>query len=54
MKMQKILKIMLVLFIGMAVLSNTALAQEWSAEQKEVWKNVETYGRMAELFSRRF
>ena len=31
---------MLVLFIGMAVLSNTALAQEWSAEQQDVWKAV--------------
>ncbi|MHA2329926.1 MAG: DUF4440 domain-containing protein [Candidatus Hodarchaeales archaeon] len=41
MKMQLISKIMLVLFIGMAVLSNTTLAQEWSAEQQEVWKNVE-------------
>jgi len=40
MKMQKILTIMLVLFIGMSVLSNTALAQEWSSEQQEVWKAV--------------
>jgi ketosteroid isomerase-like protein len=43
MKMQKIFKIMLVLFIGIAVLSNTALAQEWSAEQQEVWKAVENW-----------
>ena len=43
MKMQKILKIMLVLFIGMLVLSNAALAQEWSAEQQEVWKANENW-----------
>jgi ketosteroid isomerase-like protein len=41
MKLQKIFKIMLVLFIGMAVTSNTTFEQEWSEEQKEVWKNVE-------------
>jgi ketosteroid isomerase-like protein len=43
MKMQKILKIMLVLFVGMAVLSNTALAQKWSSEQQEVWKAEENW-----------
>ena len=42
MKTQKISKIMLMLFISMAVLSNTAVAQEWSEEQKEVWAAVET------------
>ncbi len=43
MRKQKIFKIMLVLFIGMAVLSNTAFAQKWSAKQQEVWKAVENW-----------
>ena len=46
MKMQKIFKIMLVLFIGIAGLSNTALAQEWSAKQQEVWKAVENWWKL--------
>ncbi len=43
MRKHKIFKIMLVLFIGMAVLSNTAFAQKWSAKQQEVWKAVENW-----------
>ena len=43
MRKHKIFKIMLVLFIGMAVLSNTAYAQKWSAKQQEVWKAVENW-----------
>jgi hypothetical protein len=38
MRIFKIVKIMLVLFISIATLHNTALAQQWSAEQQEVWK----------------
>jgi len=43
MRKQKIFKIMLVLFIGMTVVSNTAYAQKWSAKQQEVWKAVENW-----------
>jgi ketosteroid isomerase-like protein len=43
MKMQTITRAMLMLFISIQVLSNTALAQEWSAGQKEVWKAVENW-----------
>ena len=43
MRKQKIFKIILVLFICMAVVSNTAFAQKWSAKQQEVWKAVENW-----------
>jgi ketosteroid isomerase-like protein len=43
MNLQKMLKIMLVLFVGMVILSNTALAQKWSSKQQEVWNAVENW-----------
>jgi len=46
MKMQKIFTIMLALFIGMVLLSNTASAQKWSAEQQEVWKANENWWKL--------
>ena len=41
-------KLILIGIFGFALLASTALkAQEWSAKQKEVWKNVETYWELA-------
>ncbi|MFH2049908.1 MAG: nuclear transport factor 2 family protein [bacterium] len=37
-------RIISLVVIGLAMLASTVLfAQEWSTDQKEVWKNVETY-----------
>jgi len=37
-------RIISLVVIGLAILASTVLfAQEWSTDQKDVWKNVETY-----------
>ena len=43
MKIQQLFRILFVLFIALVVCTNTAVAQEWSAEQQEVWKANENW-----------